>query len=49
MKSGALSPAIIGKDGVEKILEIPLSADEKGMLEKSAKSVQSVVDVCKKS
>jgi malate dehydrogenase len=42
-------PAIIGKNGVEKILEIPLTAEEKGMLEKSAKSVQSVVDVCKKS
>jgi malate dehydrogenase len=42
-------PAIIGKNGVEKIVEIPLTAEEKGMLEKSAKSVQSVVDVCKKS
>jgi malate dehydrogenase len=42
-------PAIIGKGGVEKIVEVPLTADEKGMLEKSAKSVQSVVDVCKKS
>ncbi len=42
-------PAFIGKGGVEKIVEIPLTAEEKGMLEKSAKSVQSVVDVCKKS
>ncbi len=42
-------PAIIGKNGVEKIVEIPLTDEEKGMLEKSAKSVQSVVDVCKKS
>jgi len=47
--SSSASPAIIGKGGVEKILEIPLSAEEKGMLGKSAKSVQSVVDVCKKS
>jgi len=42
-------PAVIGKGGVEQIIEIPLTGDEKGMLEKSAKSVQSVVDVCKKS
>jgi len=42
-------PIIIGGGGVEKIIEIPLTAEEKGMLEKSAKSVQSVVEVCKKS
>jgi malate dehydrogenase len=42
-------PAIIGGGGVEKILEIPLTDEEKGMLKKSAASVQSVVDVVKKS
>jgi malate dehydrogenase len=42
-------PAIIGGGGLEKVVEIPLTAEEKGMLEKSAKSVQSVVEVCKKS
>jgi malate dehydrogenase len=42
-------PAIIGKGGVEKVVEVPLTAEEKGMLEKSAKSVQGVVEVCKKS
>jgi malate dehydrogenase len=42
-------PAIIGGKGVEKIVELKLTAEEKGMLEKSAKSVQSVVEVCKKS
>ena len=42
-------PAVIGGKGIEKIVEIPLTAEEKGMLEKSAKSVQSVVDVCKKT
>lgn len=41
-------PAIIGKNGVEQIIELPLSVEEKGMLEKSAKSVQAVVDICKK-
>ncbi len=42
-------PAIVGGAGVEKIVEIPLTAEEKGMLEKSAKSVMSVVEVCKKT
>ena len=42
-------PSIIGGKGVEKILEIPLTDEEKGMLKKSASSVQAVVDICKKS
>ena len=42
-------PCIIGGKGVELIVQIPLTADEKAMLEKSAKSVQSVVDVVKKT
>ena len=42
-------PAIIGKGGIEKVVEIPLTSEEKGMLEKSAKSVQAVVDICKKA
>ncbi len=42
-------PAVIGANGVEKIIQISLTDEEKGMLEKSAKSVQSVVDVCKKT
>jgi malate dehydrogenase len=42
-------PVVIGSGGVEKILEIELTADEKAMLEKSAKSVQGIVDVVKKS
>ena len=42
-------PAVIGGKGIEKILEIPLTDEEKGMLAKSAKSVQAVVDLCKKS
>jgi len=41
-------PCIIGGKGVEKIIEIPLSDDEKAALAKSAKSVQAVVDICKK-
>ncbi len=42
-------PAMIGGNGVEKIIEIPLTDEEKGMLQKSAASVQSVLDVVKKS
>ena len=41
-------PAVIGGKGVEKIIEIPLTEEEKGMLKKSAASVQAVVDICKK-
>jgi malate dehydrogenase len=42
-------PVIVGGNGVEKIVQIPLTDEEKGMLAKSAQSVQSVVDVVKKS
>jgi malate dehydrogenase len=42
-------PCIIGAGGVEKIIDIPLTEEEKGMLKKSAASVQSVVDVVKKT
>jgi malate dehydrogenase len=41
-------PVVLGGKGIEKIVEIPLNEDEKGMLAKSAKSVQAVVDICKK-
>jgi malate dehydrogenase len=42
-------PCVIGGKGVEKIVEIPLTEEEKGMLTKSAASVQGIVDVVKKS
>lgn len=42
-------PMIIGGNGVEKIVELPLSEEEKAMLAKSAASVQGIVDVVKKS
>lgn len=41
-------PVVIGGKGIEKIIEIPLTDGEKEMLAKSAKSVQAVVDICKK-
>ena len=42
-------PCIVGGKGVEKIVEIALTVEEKGMLTKSAASVQGIVDVVKKS
>ena len=42
-------PCIVGGKGVERIVEIPLTDEEKGMLTKSAASVQGIVDVVKKS
>ncbi len=41
-------PVVLGGRGVEKVIEISLNEDEKAMLAKSAKSVQAVVDICKK-
>ena len=40
-------PVVIGKGGIEKILEIELTAAEKAMLKTSADSVQKVVDIVK--
>ncbi len=42
-------PVVIGGKGVEKIIPLELNDEEKGMLAKSAASVQSVVDVVKKT
>ena len=40
-------PVIIGANGVEKIVEIPLDAAEKEMFAKSVASVKTLVDACK--
>ena len=40
-------PAIIGKKGVEKIIEVKLSSDEKKMFVKSVKSVKSLINAVK--
>jgi malate dehydrogenase len=42
-------PVIIGGKGVEKIVQVKLTDEETAMLKKSAASVQSVVDVVKKT
>lgn len=38
-------PVILGKNGIEKIIELQLNADEKALLESSAKSVKDVMNV----
>ncbi|WP_042164951.1 malate dehydrogenase [Paenibacillus gorillae] len=38
-------PAIIGGDGIEKVIELELTADEKAALDKSAGSVRSVIEI----
>jgi malate dehydrogenase len=40
-------PVKLGADGIEKIYEIDLTAEEKAALAKSAGSVQELVDVIK--
>ena len=40
-------PVIIGSGGVERTVEIALTADEKVMLDKSVASVRGLVDACK--
>ena len=41
-------PVIIGKDGVEKVIELELSGDEKVNFEKSIKAVQELFSAAKK-
>jgi len=38
-------PVILGKNGIEKIIEIDLNKDEKALLDESAKAVKSVMSV----
>jgi malate dehydrogenase len=40
-------PVVIGANGVERILEVEFSADEKAMFEKSVASVRGLVEACK--
>jgi malate dehydrogenase len=41
-------PAVIGAKGIERIVELDLTADEKAALMKSADSVRGLIDACKK-
>ena len=38
-------PTILGANGIEKIIELELTADEKAALDKSAESVRNVMQV----
>ncbi len=38
-------PVILGKNGIEKIIELNLNTEERAMLDESAKAVRSVMDV----
>jgi malate dehydrogenase len=38
-------PVVLGKNGIEKIIELQLNADEKALLAESAKAVKEVMDV----
>jgi len=40
-------PVVLGAGGVEKILELPLNGDERGMLDRSAASVRELVGIMK--
>ncbi|SDN90734.1 malate dehydrogenase (NAD) [Psychrobacillus sp. OK028] len=39
-------PTVIGGNGIESVIELPLTSDEKLALDKSVKSVQSVLKIC---
>jgi malate dehydrogenase len=40
-------PAVIGENGIERIVEIELTADERAALVKSADTVKGLIDACK--
>ncbi len=40
-------PIVIGANGVERIVEVSFTGDEKAMFEKSVASVQGLIDACK--
>ena len=41
-------PAVIGGNGIESIIELPLTIEEKAALNKSVESVRSVLEICDK-
>jgi malate dehydrogenase len=41
-------PVILGKNGIEKVIELDLNAEEKAMLETSRKHVREVMEVLEK-
>lgn len=41
-------PTVIGAGGIERVIEIDMTSDEKAMFEKSVASVEGLVEACKK-
>jgi malate dehydrogenase len=41
-------PVVLGKNGIEKIIELQLNAEEKALLDSSAKAVKEVMEVLDK-
>ena len=41
-------PVVIGEKGVERIVELELTSDERGALLKSADTVKGLIEACKK-
>ena len=41
-------PVVIGEKGVERVVELELTAEEKAGLAKSADAVKGLIDACKK-
>jgi malate dehydrogenase len=41
-------PVVIGDKGVERVVELQLTAEEKAGLNKSAEAVKGLIDACKK-
>lgn len=42
-------PTVLGGNGIESIIELPLTDEEQQALEKSAQSVRTVIDICNRS
>jgi malate dehydrogenase len=41
-------PAVIGEKGVERIVELELTKEERAMFDKSVSSVQGLIEACRK-
>jgi malate dehydrogenase len=41
-------PVVLGKNGIEKIIELQLNTEEKALLDSSAKAVKEVMEVLDK-
>jgi malate dehydrogenase len=41
-------PVVIGENGVERVVELTLTSEERAMFDKSVDSVRSLIDACKK-